>query len=231
MSYPENPETIVVQNEFYSKGLREIDVWNHYQTVKQRLLKEVMNRNVMFGIATDLNSVVLRRKGAGQDYIRLTHENYDTLITGRTLTVYSEMNPYERFGIVDIDVDPYDGWKWARKVAHDTYEYLVDKVPFISTVKIRYTGKTSFHIVCDFGRKNKIDSIRFLLDRTLRKSPLIKVYTVEAKRRPGVPNLDLSPNKIRGAYITLGSLSTIGLKCMEVDYNNILSFNPRSARV
>jgi len=231
MSYPENPETIIVQNQFYPNGLREIDVWNHYQTVKQRLLREVMNRNVMFGIATGLNTTVLRRKGAGKDFIRLTHENYDNIITGRTLTIYSEMNTYERFGIIDIDVDPYDGWKWARKTAFDVYDFIVDKVPFISTATIRYTGKTSFHVICDFGRKNKIEAIKFLLDRELRKSPLLRAYSLEAKRRPGVPNLDLSPNKIRGAYITLGSLSTIGLKCMDVEYNKILSFNPRSAKI
>ena len=40
MAYPENPETIVIKNRFYPRGLREIDVWNHYQKVKRQLLAE-----------------------------------------------------------------------------------------------------------------------------------------------------------------------------------------------
>lgn len=232
MSYPENPETIVIKNEFYPKGLREIDIWNYYQKVKNNLLKETFNRNIMFAIMVDLNTPIMRRKLRGMDYIRLTKDNYDQLITGRTITIYSEMGIYERFGIIDIDVDPnYDGFKWARKVALDTYDYVIDKIPFISSATIRYTGKTSFHIICDFGKKIKVETIKFLLERELRKSPLAKAYTINYKRTPGVPNLDLSPNKIRGAYITLHSLSTIGLKCSDVEYSKVRGFNPRSNKL
>ena len=95
----------------------------------------------------------------------------------------------------------------------------MDKMPVVRTAEIRYTGKTSFHIVCDFGRKMKVDAIRFLLQKFLRESPLARVYTVAGKRRAGVPNLDLAPNKIRGTYITKHSLSVWGLKCMEVKYS------------
>ena len=85
--------------------------------------------------------------------------------------------------------------------------------------------------MCEFGRKMKIDAIRYLLEKFLRQSDLAKVYTIESKRRPGIPNLDLAPNKYRGNYITYNSLSILGLKCIEVSYNSLMSFNPSNARI
>lgn len=230
MSYPSNPETIVLKNKYYP-GLREIDIWNYYQKVKPLILKETQNRDIMFGIMVDVNKPILRRRGSKGKTIRLTPSNYDEVITGRTVAIYSTMGSYEDIGIVDIDISPSDGFAWARKAALDTYDFVMDKMPIVSTAEMRFTGKSSFHIACKFGKKLKIDSIRFLLERFLRNSELSKVYTIEAKRRPGIPNLDLSPNKYMGAYITLNSLSILGLKCMAVPYNKITSFNPRMAKI
>jgi len=183
------------------------------------------------GIMVDVNKPVLRRRGKGQDWIRLTPQNYDDVITGRTVVVYSSMGQYEDFGIIDVDVTDYDGFKWAKKVTSDVYDFVMDKMPGVRTAQIRFTGKTSFHVVCEFNRKMKIDSIRFLLDRLLRQSDLAKAYTISGKRKAGIPNLDLSPNKMRGNYITLNSLSIIGLRCMEVSYNQITGFDPNKARI
>ena len=228
---PKNPNTIIIKNKFYTKGLKEIDVWNYYNSIKGLLLKETVNRNIMVAIMTDINKPVLRRKFDQGGVIRLTQSNFDKIITGRTSTIYSEMGPYETFGIIDIDIHPGDGFVWARKVTSDVYNYVIDNIPIIRKAEIRFTGKTSFHIVCDFGRKMKIDTTRFLLQKFLRESPLSKVYTVEGKRKAGIPNLDLSPNKIRGAYITKHSLSIFGLKCQEVNYGQLGSFDPRRAMI
>jgi hypothetical protein len=231
MAYPENPETIVLRNSYYPKGLTELDIWNYYQKVKREILNETKSRDIMFAIMVDLNKPVIRRRGKGQGFIRLTPQNYDEIITGRTVTIYSTMGNYEDIGIIDIDITDYDGFKWAKKVTNDVYEFVMDKMPAVSSAQIRFTGKTSFHVVCQFNRKMKIDSIRFLLERFLRNSDLAKVYTVSGKRKAGVPNLDLSPNKLRGAFITLNSLSIIGLKCMEVTYNQLMVFNPNRGRI
>jgi hypothetical protein len=230
MSYPANPDTIVIQNKFYPQGLREIDIWNYYQKAKPSILRETQNIDVMFFIMVEKNKAIVRRKGS-QGFIRLKPNNYDTAITGRTVSLHSGMAPYSDFGIIDIDIDPSDGFKWAKEVTYRVYDYVMDKVPIIRSASIRYTGKHSFHIKCDLGRKIKIDVVRFLLAKFLRESPLSKVYTVEGKRRAGVPNLDMAPNKLRGNYITLDSLSVMGLRCMEVDYNNLMSFDPRKAMI
>lgn len=231
MSYPENPETIILKNKYYPSGLKEIDVWNHYQKVKPSILKETKNRDVMFAIMVELNKPVLRRHGAGKKFIRLTPSNYDEAITGRTITVYSSMGMYEEFGIIDIDINPGDGFGWAKEVTRNVYDFVMDKMPIVRSAQIRFTGKTSFHIVCNFKGRQKIDAIRFLLTKFLRNSDLAKIYSIEGKRRAGIPNLDMAPNKHRGNYTTLNALSVWGLKCMEVPYQSLMRFDPRQARL
>lgn len=230
MGYPKNPDTIIVKNNYYPRGLTELDIWNYYQSVKGAFLQSTKNRNVTAIIMVDVNKPVLRRNLGGKT-IRITPQNYDQIITGRTIGFYSEMTSMEQFGIIDIDVDPRDGFHWARKATLDVFDFVMDKMPLVRKANIIYTGKTSFHIVCDFGRKMKVDTMRFLLQKFLRNSELSKIYTIEAKRRSGIPNLDLSPNKIRGNYITLHSLSLLGLKCMSVDYHQLKSFDPRKATI
>jgi len=230
MPQPQNPETIILKNNYYPQGLREIDIWNYYQENKGNILNATRNRDVMFAIMVDVNKPVLRRKGQS-GYIRLTPQNYDEIITGRTVSIYSTVGMYEEIGIIDIDIDPSDGFAWAKKATSDVYDFVMDKMPIVKTSSIRFTGKSSFHVICDFNQKMKVDTIRFMLQKFLRSSELTRTYTVEAKRRRGIPNLDLSPNKIKGAYITLNSLSLLGLKCMEVPYNKLNNFNPNLARI
>ena len=231
MSYPKSPETLVIKNMFYPAGLTELDVWNHYQRVKRDMLMEVRNRDVMVALMVDLNKHIFRRKGRGDSYIRLTPQNYDQAITGRTISLYPSMGQYEDFGLIDIDLHPGDGFNWAKEVTRNVYDFVMDKMPLVKTAQIRFTGKQSFHIKCSFARKHKIDSIRFLLRKFLQNSDLSNVYTIEAKRRGNIPNLDLAPNKFRGNFIGLHSLSLLGLRCMEVPYQSLMRFDPRQARI
>ena len=230
MSYPENPETIILKNKFYPRGLREIDVWNNYQSVKQKLLAVTKNQDLMFVLMTDLNKPVIRRK-LGSRTIRLTPQNYDQIITGRTLSIHTAMSSVSTFGIVDIDVDERDGLSWAKKATKDTYDFIMDKVPVVKKAQIRFTGKSSFHIICDFERRMKVDTMRFLLQKFLSDSELTRIYAVGGKRRSGVPNLDLGRNCLRCNHVTLHALSIWGMKCMEVPYMRLDVFNPREAKI
>jgi hypothetical protein len=107
----------------------------------------------------------------------------------------------------------------------------MDKMPIVRTATIRFTGKSSFHVVCDFGKRLKIDVVRFMFDKFLRQSDLAKVYQIGGKRTRGIPNLDFAPDKFRGNFITLNSLSILGLRCMEVSFSQLQSFNPNKARI
>jgi hypothetical protein len=224
MSYPEHPNTVIIKNEFYPNGLREIDIWNYYQKVKGPLLQQVANRDLMFFIVVDLNKDIVLRKGKTSRFIRLNNQNYDKLITGRTISIHSTMKRSENFGIIDIDTDDFDEAKLATLKVYN----LITKS---FNTSIRFSGKTSFHVICDFGSDRNIDSIRSFLEEELFKSELSKEYTIGYRRTKSIPNLDLSPNKFRGGYITLHSLSTTGLKCMEVDPRRILSFRKELAKI
>ena len=230
MSYPENPETIVVRNRFYPRGLQEIDVWNHYQKVKRLLLQETKNLDLMFVIMTDVNKPVMVRKYKGKN-IRLTPQNYDEIITGRTVSIHNSMGSISSYGIIDIDVDPRDNFRWAIKATKDTYDFVMDKMPIVKKASMRFTGKSSFHVVCDFERRMKVDTMRFLLRKFLVDSELSRVYQIGGKRKSGIPNLDLGRNCLRCNHIALHALSIWGLQCMEVRYTGIDRFNPREAIV
>lgn len=225
MTQPHHPDTIILKNQFYPKGLKEIDIWNYYQSVKPNLLKEVSFRDVFFFLGID-NKLIVQRYTTSKKTIRLNKDNYDTLITGRTISIHSEMTNTEDFGIIDIDCDNFD---LTKKATIECNNFLMS-VPLIQKISIRYTGKTGFHIKCTFGRKLKIDSIKYLLEKELGQSKLSQKYTINRyKRVLGIPNLDLAPMKYKGGFITLHSLSVIGLRCMEVPLNKVLSFNPKEA--
>jgi len=227
MSKPQNPQTILIKNKFYPKGLKEIDTWNYYQLYKGPVLNETRGKDLMFAISTDVNQIVLKRKGTQTQFIRLTNSNYDDMVHGRVIAIYSTMKKFEDICILDIDIDDF---KKAKDAVHDVFMTL-SKSPLFSNATIRYSGKQSFHIVCNLGRKVNIDSIRLMAESFLKQTDLINKYTISRKRIPGVANIDLSPNKFRGAYITLNSLSIWGLKCVEVPFNKLDSFQQTMAKI
>lgn len=223
MSYPEHPDTIIIKNEFYPDGLREIDIWNYYQKVKGPLLQQVINRDLMFFIMVNVNKDIVLRKGKTTRFLRLNNQNYDTLITGRTVSIHSTMKRHENFGIVDIDTDDFDE---AKLAAFKVYNHMTKSY----NTSIRFTGKSSFHVVCEFNREKDIDNIRNEFEQKMRDSNLSQ-YTIGYRRTGRVPNLDLSSNKLRGGFITLHSLSTIGLRCMEIDSTKIIRFRKELAKI
>jgi len=228
MSFPENPNTIILKNKFYPKGLREIDIWKYYQKEKGNILKETVGRDLMFAIMVDINKPIIRRKISGK-FINLTPSTYDKLITGRTLVIYSTMKFYESIVIVDIDADNFEK---SKQPTIDVYDAL--KEPnFIKNLSIRYTGKEGFHIVCELSRKMKIDSARLLFEHYLfSKKEIASKYSILPKRKKGIPNIDLwASNKNRYSFITLNSLSLYGLKCIEIPLNEINSFKQESSRI
>jgi len=225
MGEPKNPDTIIIQNNFYVSGLREIDIWNYYQKNKILLLNQTRSRELIFFIATDINKNVVVRKLKDNSLIFLTLSNFDQYITGRSLSIHSCMKKVEEFGIIDIDTS--DLYK-AKAATYDVVNTM-DRAPFVKDIKVRFTGKDSFHVICYFKRSLYIDKARILMRDFLKESHLSKIYDVEYKQSGDKVNLDLAPNKYRGGFITLGSLSTLGLKCMEVNLKFIRSFNKQMA--
>lgn len=229
MAYPKNPENIIVQNKYYPKGLTEKDNWEYYQNkkVKEAVLKEVRNRDLMLFIATDVNETVVKRKGITSDYIRVDRKNYDETIHPRVLSIHSTMKKYEDICIVDIDTDNFN---LAKQATIDTYTALKN-IEIIKDIQIRFTGKTSFHIYCNLYNKLNIDIIRTSLKAYLLRSDISYKYSIGEKRNTNTANIDLSSNKYSGGFITLHSLSVLGLRCMDLSLNQVHSFDPKIAKI
>ena len=125
-SYPKNPSTTVVLNNFYPKGLKEIDIYKYYISVKKQLLEELKNREVMFFINPKINKSIVKRKDPKTgSFFKLTDNNYEKLITGRTVSVHSTMNKSESFGIIDID---FDDFNQAKKATNEIYNFCLDSI-------------------------------------------------------------------------------------------------------
>lgn len=225
MSLPKNPETIILKNRFYPDGLTELDIWNHYQKYKISILEQSKNRDIMTFFKVD-DKVLVKRKGKTTNFIRLNNSNYDNILSGRTLSLHTTMKRYENICIVDVDTNDFE---LGRKATVDCYDVL-NRFPIFLNKQIRYTGKTSFHIVCELSKKISIDSIRFLLNKIFTNSTISQKYSIGKSRTSGV-NIDLFRNSFRGGFIMLNSLSVIGLKCIEVSYNDMNYFNREDSRI
>ena len=228
MSYPKHPESILVKNDFYPDGLKEIDTWNYYQSAKDKLIPEMSGRDLMIFIAIDTNKTTVLRKGKLTNFVRLNRSNWDDIFHARMLSIHSTMHNTEEIGIIDIDGDDF---KKNKQATTDAYEFVTSKLVFIDSAFIKFTGKNSFHIVCNLKRPTYIDSVKIMLKNYLERSDLNRNYFIDEMRRRDktVPNLDLSSNKWRGGYITLHSLSTIGLRCMKVAPEKVHSFRKEDA--
>jgi hypothetical protein len=227
MSYPQNPETLVIQNKYYPKGLKEIDIWNYYQSIKNLLLKETLGKSLIVFFATDLNKFIVMRKNKTNGLIRLTPSLYDTVVSGRTISFNNVMNKTSNYGVVDIDTDNF---KKAKDLVLELYD-IFNKEKYVNNIKIIYTAKDSFHLRIFFGAEYKIDYIKYKLEKTLTTSNLKYAVTVKSKRTKNIPNLDLQRNIYNAGHIALGSLSTDGLKCVEVSIKKLMNFRKEDAKI
>lgn len=223
MSFPQHPQQIILKNNFYPRGLSEINVWNHYQYYKKSILEQSKNRDIMIFIKAD--SVLVKRKGKTTQFIRLNNQNYDNIITGRTISIHSTMKKSENIGVVDIDTDDFNKAKEATKDCYD----VLKRFPIFIDLQIRFTGKTSFHIFCTLLKSMNIDAIRLLMLKIFKSSNISEKYTISKARSGNTPNIDLFRNSYRGGYIMLNSLSTIGLQCITVGYNELRNFTKERA--
>lgn len=218
-----NPNTIIIKNNYYKKGLTEEDVYSYYMKHKILLLNQVKNRDVIIVINTDVNNSIFRRK-LKDEYIKLNINNYNKLIHGRVVTIYSTMNQFEKIGIIDID---FHKFKQSQLTAINVFNYVNT---IFKNCSIRFSGKTSFHIICEFDTIIDINDIRSKLFNILNDKFSGK-YLINERRNDKIVNLDLSINKFRGAFTTLHSLSQIGLKCIDVPIKKLLSFNPEQCKI
>jgi len=227
MSYPKNPYEIIVKNEYYPGGLKEVDIWNYYQQNRRNLLKETLGKTLIVFFTTSLNKTIVIRKNKSKGLIRLTPTDYNTIVSGRTLSFHSVMDKYSNYGIIDIDTDNFDKAKDAIIDIHN----IMEKAKFTKDLQIRFSGKKAFHLKVDLYGEYRIEDIRKIFFNHLIENNIQKKYTIAHKKFRNIPNIDLNRNVYNAGYITLHSLSIIGLKCMEVTLKKVKNFRKEEAKI
>lgn len=218
---PEHPNTIVVKNEFYPKGITQQQIYDYYILHKKDILKSIDNREIIIFFATDTNDFIVKRRDS-EGFLKLNSQNYEKIISGRTISIHVSMEQKESFGIIDIDTNDFNK---AKKVTAEVYDYLFQ---YNKDISIRFTGKSSFHIIYNFKEKRNIEAIKNYLINILES--FSKKYHIGIGQRANI-GLDLSPNKIRGGFIPLYSLSILGLRCINVSRQKLESFRREDAKI
>lgn len=229
MSYPLNPETIILKNEFYPNGLREIDIWNYYQKIKVSLLRETIGKNLIVFFSTDLNKTIVIRKNKQGRLIRLNFRDYNQIVSGRTLSFHNVMGKYSNYGIIDIDTENFN---LAKESVEDLYFLIGKKFKLVNDIKIIFSGKNSFHLRLYFNSEYKIQYVKDEIYNFLVTNNIEKNYTISYKvLYKNIPNLDLNRNVYNAGYIALNSLSVNGLRCMEIEQKKLRYFKKEIAKI
>ena len=221
-SYPEHPDTIIIQNEFYPFGLKQIKTYNYYMRNKNIILRQLKDRDIIIFFCVNKNEFIAKRRTKENTFIQLTPDNYGIILSGRTISIHSTMNQKESFGIIDLD---YHDFNVLKQTTAEIYDYLYKN--HNKKLEIRFTGKTGFHIIYKLDQLTDINEIRETLKTKLKD--LTPKYTLYEKRNPKTVNMDLSPNKFRGGFITLHCISILGLRCMTINRKELPSFDRKTA--
>lgn len=218
MTAPKNPNTVIIRNAYYPQGLTEQQIWDHYQKYKNKILNEISGRPVLLFIAPEENQIVIRRF-LKHRLIKLSPNNYDNIINGRTVSISVECGVTLEKLIVDIDVTVVTPTSMTLDAVGDVIN-VFKKIPEVDKIKVFMTGQ-GFHVYGMLkGKMNYVKAIN-IVKKNLTYSVGDK-YSIGEKRKETLRkfiNLDVSPMYSRGSYVVPYSLNRNGLICADVTKN------------
>lgn len=211
--YPKHPDDIVVRNEFYPSGLKEIDIYNYYISVKKQILNWIGNRNVAFLLKIDGSDIL--KRNINSKSIKLTNSNYNDLINGRTNIIYVEQKKQTNYYIIDIDC----GENLNIHHAKSALNFLIEQLD-IKKYEALFSSSKGIHLIVPTEASN-INTLRKNLEielNTIIKYNKSKIkYLVNQKgRKENTINFDLSSMHESGLHISKYSLTKEFLICNEV---------------
>ncbi len=209
---PKSPETVILKNKYYPKGLTEKQVYDYYMKLKRSLLSYIGNRSVSFFLIID-GKIIVKRKDKSGARIKLTPANYEELITGRTLSIFinrmSKMTDY-----IVIDIDSGKGTPFSKlSNAFDVARRIMKKSELRSEEAL-FTGR-GIHYIVHFDKKQDIDKLRNNVISNLKSQNEYPV-TITRKPSPGKVSFDMSPNFRNSMHVSKYSLSKEGLKVLDI---------------
>lgn len=241
MSEPKNPNTIVIQNKYYPTGLTEGQVWNHYQKYKNDILKHINRRNVLIFLATDVNNLIVRRNESGSNKILLNQFNYDTVISGRSISLSVEMPKSSGYQFIDIDAHDINAPESQLKEAvTDIINYYkrvdtpLHKGLGINHIRqnirgVKVTNSASgYHVYAYIYQNYGIDYLKQLLKADLTYLFGDK-YRIDGKGDPDSVNIDLSQMRVGGSHTIPNSLNRNGTMCKDLSTKDWIKFNRKDS--
>jgi hypothetical protein len=214
MSYPKNPKTIIIKNKYYPRGLRQIDIWNHYQKYKLKILKVLEQRPIMLFIFLDGGNVVVRRQFQNKPII-LNKDNYDRILHGRTVSLSVETGNPTNYFCIDIDSTFNDKEKDLKECVEKLVNFYKENL-LVNKIKI-YLSANSYHVYGYLKNPLNIDVARNILEKELSMR-FSDLYDINSKM-PSRINLDLTPMYDKGTHTVPFSLSRNGLIYQDITKN------------
>lgn len=228
---PEEKNAIIVKNVYYPDGLLELTIKEHYQKYKEQILKEADKHPIVFAIATDVNTFVIRRLYKGK-VVTLNRINYDFFMHGRVISIFAELGYISNVWLVDIDPGKLVSEEETKEALEKVIEifrnlwqkgYSRDKEPrVISTSR-------GYHVIANMkDRGSSENNIKRFLPFL---KPLEDKYIVNKMRKSERDIvIDLSVMKKRGSHVVPFSLNRNGLMAMDIS-KTWKRFRRRSATI
>lgn len=224
MSIPKNPESVILTNVYYPKGLRESQIWNHYQKYKNWIIEGAKGRSVVVFLIPNINDIIVIRKLKGNNIV-LSLDTYDKVISGRTISFAYELGKVLEYYVIDIDYN--SGVSESSK--KDFLELVLDfykTLPEVIGNKI-YLSSSGYHV---YGYLEK--KMDYRISTNVLKKKMNYYFkdqcSIDSKNKDKFRiNLDLSPMK-NGACTVPFALNRNGLICYDVT-NNYLDFDRKQA--
>jgi len=232
--YPEHPDTVVVQSEFYPKGLTEADVWGYYDREKDEIVAELKGHDVMLVIKAD-GEVYRRHPDSKEESIIIDSAvDFDRYNNGRTVEFHKVVADSTGYGYVDVDPKEDVAFEKTKKIATDVHDLLAEQ-PDVSGVDLAYSGGRGFHVYPRYVQAKPTDQARkelkSLMDEYIEQSGDEKLTTGIARENDMI-RLDTSTLHRAGSLRVFGSLNArTGLKCLPVARNALPGFKKESAKI
>jgi len=208
-------ETVIVKNKYYPRGLTEEDVINHYVNKKQKILDELNRRNVILFIYPQVNKWVVKRKINGMTIV-LNNANYNSIITGRTVSISVERRSKVSYLCVDVDPGPNTDElilkDAVRALLNSSLRSLSNRERIISSAK-------GYHVYFYLKKQLSIAAAHKTLSNLLNMEFSNK-YILGGKPPKGNEiKFDTTPTRNKGSHTVAGALCRNGLICTDCTLN------------
>lgn len=219
-SYPTHPDTEILP------GITELDIWNYYQKHKHEIIHALKGYDVLIRMKVD--GGVIKRHDNGNP-IQLTEENFDRIITGRTIELHRVLSKMTTIIWVDLDDHrPDSNFDELKEYAQEIKE-LMDSMEEVKSTELQFSGGTGIYVIGYLYSEKDVDEMRNELKEILNTA-----YGEDSRVTTGIaePNqirLDISTLKTAGSIKAPWSLSMTGKASIPIE--NLETFNPSQINI